>query len=80
MLSENEIRRKIRQKMETGALTEEQTVWGGPSTGMTCAACDEHIQDGDSEVEVLCVDGRRCFYHASCFLMFTDEREQNGHN
>jgi tRNA-binding EMAP/Myf-like protein len=75
MLSESEIRRKIRQKMESGAITEEQTVWGGPSTGMVCVACDERIEDGGSEVEVLCVDGQRTFYHAACFLVFTSLRE-----
>jgi hypothetical protein len=74
MLSEKEIRRKIRLKIASGAIGDDATVWGGPSTGMTCAACDERIEDGDPEVEVLCVDGQQCFYHASCFLVLTSER------
>lgn len=72
MTSEDEIRTKIRHKIDSGTITEDKTVWGGPSTGMICSACDEQIRDG-GEVEVLCVDGQERFYHSSCFLMVTTE-------
>jgi hypothetical protein len=69
--------RRLKEKLLAGALPAElpERIWGGPSTGMVCAACDDHIPADSLEIEAQCVDGCHRFFHGRCFSFLSLERE-----
>ena len=69
--------RRLKQKLLAGALPAElpDRIWGGPSAGTACAACDEPIPANSLEIEAQCVDGRHRFFHSRCFSFLASERE-----
>ncbi len=77
MLTQNQIRAMVIDKLVAGALPRAlpERVWGGPSVGATCAACDKAIPQGQSEIEAECADGTLRRYHVLCFSVVTTERD-----
>jgi hypothetical protein len=59
----------IRRTLRAGALPRPQKyeVYAGYSAGRTCQGCDERIEAGDMEHEVVFEAGGALALHASCF-------------
>jgi hypothetical protein len=51
-------------------------VWGGPSEGGECAACDVAIGKGVLEIEVHGADGRVRLYHLDCYALLDAIRDR----
>jgi hypothetical protein len=59
----------IRRKLRAGVLRRphEYKVYAGYSAGRTCQGCDERIEPGDVEHEVVFGEGGTLTLHAWCF-------------
>lgn len=77
MLTQNQIKTMVVDKLVRGILPRAmpERVWGGPSHGTTCAACDRPIAKDQSEIEAECADGTIRRYHVLCFSVVTTERD-----
>ncbi len=77
-MKQSEIRDLVVKKLRAGQLplTIPERVFGGPSSGAECAACDRKIQPGSSEIEAQCDDATTRVYHVLCFSVLTTERDR----
>jgi hypothetical protein len=77
-LTEDELRARIESKIVRGALSGElpQHLFGGPSAGHWCWACDEAIAAGEAEIEVVRRDTPSEYFHARCHNLLRIAREQ----
>lgn len=76
-MTEDEIRRRIRTMLTTGALDcgEDATrVWAGAGSGKRCAACLAPIQPGGVEYEAE-FHGRTLSFHMRCHQIWLEECE-----
>lgn len=75
-LADTDLLARIQAKLESGALplSAPLTTYGGPSTGQSCAACDERIAAAEAEIEVTGADVRQRFFHARCYNVLASER------
>jgi hypothetical protein len=65
----------IRAKLAEGRLPTipPQSVFGGRSSGETCAVCDERIVVA-AEIEAEGTDGLRRYYHPRCYWLLSQHR------
>jgi hypothetical protein len=79
-MDDDEIRRRIRDKMASGDLPRQHSVrtWAGFGTGKTCGACDDAIQTDTVELEAEGVDRKFRFYHSRCYMLLAQERNREG--
>jgi len=77
-LTEDELRARIESKIVRGALSRElpQHLFGGPSAGHWCWACDESIAAGETEIEVVRRDAPSEYFHVRCHNLLRIAREQ----
>jgi hypothetical protein len=80
-MDQAEIRRRIRERLDNGALlgTRYARIRGGTGAGVACAECDDPIRSDDLEIEVQFptptgVTGRR--FHPLCLAIWELERQQ----
>ena len=67
----------IRQKLADGGLPHDSIprVWGGPSNGETCHACEEPIDKPALVMEGIALDGTAPLQlHVVCFYIWDGER------
>jgi hypothetical protein len=50
-------------------------MFGGPSIGQRCSACDEAIAAAEAEIEVERPDGAPQYFHARCYMLLKYARE-----
>ena len=76
------LRALIRQKLSDGCLPQNSIprVWGGPSNGETCDACDEVIAKNQFVMEGVSTDltKRALQFHVGCFHMWDLDRTPPG--
>ena len=77
-MDDDEIRRRIRDKLATGDLPRQHAVrtWAGFGTGQTCGACDDVIQTDTVELEAEGADQKFHFYHSRCYMLLAQERNR----
>ena len=70
------IRQLVRQKLADGRLPQNSIprVWGGPSSGEACQACEEIIPPTEFIIEGISENGRGIQLHVECFYIWDDER------
>ena len=72
----------IRHKLADGRLPQNSIprVWGGPSAGETCDACDEVIGKSQFVMEGASTDQtkRALQFHVACFYLWDAERSVPG--
>jgi hypothetical protein len=66
----------IRQKLADGRLPHDSIprVWGGPSDGETCQACEEVIAKPALIMEGIALSGVPLQLHVECFYVWDKER------
>ena len=76
------LRNLIRQKLADGRLPQNSIprVWGGPSNGEVCDACDEKVGPLQFVMEGVSTDltKRALQFHVECFHMWDAERDVPG--
>jgi len=76
---ERALRRKIRQRLQEGALPlrKPTRTWGGPGAGLDCEACDQPITKDQLEYEVQFDPDpvEPVHMHLGCFAAWELERE-----
>lgn len=76
------LRAMIRRKLADGRLPQNSIseVWGGPSTGETCDACDEEIGPNRFVMEAVSFDptARPLQFHLACLYVWDEERTAPG--
>lgn len=72
-----EVRLKVREKLERGALPREkcQVTWFGRGSGLRCEACDEPVSPGQIECECEHPRGHLLRLHQACFVVWDTERQ-----
>ena len=75
-MSEGTVRIRVRHKLLVGELPLKppRSVWGGAASNRCCAVCDSAISLF-AEIEADSADGRRRYYHVSCFRILQSERD-----
>ena len=71
-----QLRHLIRQKLADGRLPHNSIprVWGGPSSGEACQACEEIIPPTEFIIEGISENGRGIQLHVECFYIWDSER------
>jgi len=69
------LRLLIQRKLRDGRLPHDRVtqVWGSPSDGETCAACDTVLTMAELVMEGT-THGRNLQFHVRCFQLWDDER------
>ena len=71
------LRQLVREKLTDGRLPHNSIprVWGGPSNGESCQACDEVIPQTEFIIEgISAATGRGIQLHVECFYIWDSER------
>jgi hypothetical protein len=76
-LSDDELRTRITAKLASGVLAFQspEEMFGGPSAGQRCSACDEVIEAAEAEIEVERRDAPPQYFHARCYALLRSARE-----
>ena len=76
-MQSEEIRRRIRDMLETGAIpcNEPDKVWAGPGNGSHCAACTAAISPAEVEFEIDLSSGAVLRLHPACHAIWREECE-----
>lgn len=74
----DQIRVKVRDKLERGALPREKCLvtWFGRGAGLPCEACDEPVTSRQIECECEHPRGHTIRMHQGCFSVWEAERQQ----
>jgi RecA/RadA recombinase len=74
--SDTDLIARIRAKLASGSLPRGQALemFGGPSSGQFCSACDERIAAAAAEIEVTGADLQQRFFHHRCYNLLAAER------
>jgi hypothetical protein len=75
-MDDDEIRRRIRDKMASGDLPRQHPLrtWAGFGTGQPCGVCNDIIGSDTVELEAEGADRKLRFYHSRCYTLLVQER------
>ncbi len=77
-MNERRLRELVARKLAKGVLLARGPweVWAGIPSGETCAVCGRSIEPRALEIDAVCADGTRRFYHGDCYRILWEERRR----